>query len=343
MTTLRRLTGLIVCGCLSWAGPARADAVTDWNAISVPPVFQGRPGAIGFVDLALVQAAVHDAVQAIEGQFEPYHVKISGASGSPAAAAAAAAYGVLAGFYPDQAAALTATYQAYLIDNNLVNDPGLAVGQLVAAGIIPLRRLDPSPLPDPFFGGTNPGEWRPTPPSEEAPMAFHWLGAFPPFTLNCPAQFRADPPPALKSARYRRHYNEVKALGALRDSARTDQQTDLANFFAGNLVAILYQGLRDIATQQGLSISESARLLALCSLAIGDAVITAWDSKLYYNFWRPLTAIREGDNDTNHHTVGDTSWEPFVNTPPIRTTLQAPTTSTAPRLVCWSCSSEQTS
>ncbi len=78
----------------------------------------------------------------------------------------------------------------------------------------------------------------------------------------------------------------------------------------------MYQGLRDIATQQGLSISESARLLALCSLAIGDAVITAWDSKLYYNFWRPLTAIREGDNDTNHHTVGDTSWEPFVNTPP---------------------------
>ncbi len=145
MTTLRRLTGLIVCGCLSWAGPARADAVTDWNAISVDPVFQGRPGAIGFVDLALVQAAVHDAVQAIEGQFEPYHVKISGASGSPAAAVAAAAYGVLAGFYPDQADALTDEYQAYLIKNNLVDDPGLAVGQAGGCRNHPAAALGPEP------------------------------------------------------------------------------------------------------------------------------------------------------------------------------------------------------
>ena len=102
-----------------------ADAVTDWSEISVPVIQMGRPGAIGFVDSALVQAAVHDAVQAIEGQFEPYYVKISGASGLPAAAAAAAAYGVLVGFYPAQAGDLTTIYQTYLTNNNLVNDPGL--------------------------------------------------------------------------------------------------------------------------------------------------------------------------------------------------------------------------
>ena len=319
---IRIIASLIVCGWLiATAGPAVADAVTDWNAISVPVVQAGRPGGIGFVDFALVQAGVHDAVQAIEGQFEPYHVKISGASGSPAAAVAAAAYGVLAGFYPAQAAALTATYQAYLINNNLVNDPGLAVGQLVAAKIIPLRRLDPNPLPAPFRGGTNPGDWRPTesfqpggPPSF-APMAFPWLGAFQPFTLKSPTQYRAPKPPVLHSARYAHEYDEVKALGGLLNSARTAEQTDLAYFFAGNLGAILYQGLRDIAMQQGLSIGESARLLALCSLAMGDSVITAWDSKRYYIRWRPLTAIREGDNDTNHHTVGDSTWEPFLNTP----------------------------
>jgi len=319
---IKIIANLIVCGCLiATVEPALADAVTDWNAISVPIVQAGRPGAIGGVDQALVQAAVHDAVQAFEGRFEPYHMKISGASGSPAAAVAAAAYGVLASFYPDQAAALTATYQAYLISNNLVNDPGLAVGQLVAAGIIPLRRLDPSPLPDPFFGGTNPGEWRPTesfqpggPPSF-APMAFPWLATFEPLTLKSSSQFRAPKPPVLHSARYAHEYDEVKALGGRFNSERTAEQTELAYFFAGNLGAILHQGLRDIATQQGLSIGESARLLALCSLAIGDSVITAWDSKRYYIFWRPLTAIREGDNDTNHHTVGDPTWEPFLNTP----------------------------
>ena len=150
---------LTLIGCLLRPSSTVADAVTDWNAISVPVVQAGRPGGIGFVDFALVQAAVHDAVQAIEGRFEPYHVKISGVSGSPAAAVAAAAYGVLTDFYPDQAAALTATYQAYLMNKNLVNDPGLAVGQMVAAGIVPLRRLDPSPLPAPFLGGTNPGDW----------------------------------------------------------------------------------------------------------------------------------------------------------------------------------------
>ena len=158
MTTLHRLAGLIVCGWLIWAAePAVADAVTDWNAITVDAVSAGRPGAPGAVDLALVQAAVHDAVQAIDGRFQPYYVKISGAPGSPAAAAAAAAYGVLVGCYPAQAASLTATYQNYLTSNNLVNDPGLAVGKLVADTIFPLRRVDPSPLPPPFVGGTKPG------------------------------------------------------------------------------------------------------------------------------------------------------------------------------------------
>ena len=143
------------------SAPAIADVVTDWNAIAVPAVQAGRPGPIGIVDLALVHAAVHDAVQAIEGRFQPYHVKISGASGSPAAAAAAAAYGVLIGFYPGQAGVLTPTYQVYLTGNNLVNDPGLAVGQLVAGGILPLRRLDPSPLPTPFIWWHEPGRVAP--------------------------------------------------------------------------------------------------------------------------------------------------------------------------------------
>ena len=322
MIKLRRLAGLILCGCLSWAAePANADAVTDWNAIAVSAVASGRPGPIGIVDLALVHAAVHDAVQAIEGRFQPYHVKISGAPGSPAAAAAAAAYGVLIGFYPGQAGVLTPAYQAYLSGNNLVNDPGLAVGQIVAAAILPLRRLDPSPLPTPFIGGTSPGEWRPTesflpgPPPSFAAMAFPWYGAFQPFTLKSPTQYRAPKPPVLNSARYAHEYDEVKALGARFNSARTTEQTDLAHFYSDNFVALWHRGLRAIATEYVNNIGDSARLFALACLASGDAGITAWDSKRYYNYWRPLTAIREGDNDRNHHTVGDSTWQPLINTP----------------------------
>ena len=147
-------------------------------------------------------------------------------------------------------------------------------------------------------------------------MAFPWLGAFQPFTLKSPTQYRAPKPPVLHSARYAHDYDEVKALGGLLNSARSAEQTDLAYFFAGNLIKFLYKGLGDIAKDQNLSIAKSARLFALSTLAIADAVISSWDSKRYYNFWRPLTAIQEGDNDTNHHTVGDPTWQPFLNTPP---------------------------
>ncbi len=326
MIKVRRLAGLLVCGCLSWAGPAWAvDAVVHWNEITVAAVTVGRPGPIGSLDIALVQAAVYDAVQAIDRRFKPYHVTVPGASGSPAAAAATAAHNVLVGLYPGQAVSLTPTYQAYLVSNNLVNDPGVAVGQQVAVGFLALRRLDPNPLPPPFIGGTRPGEWRPTesfiggpppgPPPSGAAMAFPWLGAVTPFTLKSSTQFRAVKPPRLNSAHYAHDYDEVKALGARFNSARTAEQTDIAYFYAGNFFAMWNQGLRAIAEQQVHNIGDSARLFALANLATADAVITSWDSKLHFNFWRPLTAIREGDNDGNRHTAGDSTWEPLINTP----------------------------
>jgi len=134
--------------------------------------------------------------------------------------------------------------------------------------------------------------------------------------LKSPTRYRAPKPPVLHSARYAQDYDEVKALGARFNSARTAEQTDLAYFYSGNFFAMWNQGLRDMAARQGLNIGDSARLLALANLAVADAVITCWADKLYYNLWRPLTVIREGDNDTNHHTVGDPTWEPLINTPP---------------------------
>ena len=186
-----------------------------------------------------------------------------------------------------------------------------------AAGIIALRvgnRSFPNPTPTPFIGGTNLGVWHPTLPSN-LPMLAPWLGTVTPFTLTRPAQFRAAPPPALTSRRYARDYHEVKAVGALNNSARTPEQTDLAHFWNANYVVIWNRALRDIAGAHVEDIGDSARLFALADMAMADAIITSWNSKNYYVFWRPITAIREGDNDGNPQTAGDSTWQSLTINP----------------------------
>ncbi|HEX7173987.1 MAG TPA: vanadium-dependent haloperoxidase [Pyrinomonadaceae bacterium] len=295
--------------------------MTDWNAIAVQATITGgRPGPTGVLDIAMVQAAVYDAVQAIERRYEPYYVEIPGASGSSVAAAAKAAHDVLVHLFPapTQVAQLDTAYQQYLLLHGLSEtDPGVAVGATAAAGIIALRAGDgsfPTPAPTPFTGGAEPGVWRPTPPNN-LPMAVSWLGAVTPFTLKEPSQFRAAPPPPLNSGRYARDYDEVKAIGARTGSSRTPEQTDIAHFWAGNTPVIWNRALRDIAEAHVDNIADSSRLFALTSMAIADALITAWNDKLHYAFWRPITAIREGDHDGNDRTHGDPLWESLITTP----------------------------
>lgn len=302
---------------------ASASAVTDWNEIAASAVAAGRPGPIGQMDLALVQVAVHDAIQAIEGRFEPYYAEVPGAHGSRAAAAAAAAHAMLVGFYPTQATTLDATYFNYLANNGLTGNPGLEVGEKAAALILPLRRVNPNPLPPPFVGGTGVGQWRPTdsflgnppaPPSQ-SPMATPWMGTFDPFTLTGHARFRAVPPPALTSERYRRDYDEVKRMGSLTSTDRTPEQTDTAYFYTDNFAVQWNRAIRGVIANHVPRIGDAARLLALANLAGADALITSWDSKLHYAFWRPVTAIREGENDGNPNTVGDPAWQSLINNP----------------------------
>jgi hypothetical protein len=197
------------------------------------------------------------------------------------------------------------------------------VGQEAAAGIIALRANDGSfpPNPPPFTGGTDIGVWRPTPsylpgpPPSFSPMLAPWLRDVTPFTLTSPSQFRAPQPPALTSSQYTKAYKEVKALGALFDSARTPEQTDLALFWAANYLVLWNQVLRDIAVAHVNDIGDSARLFALANLSMADAAIIAWDTKFHYVFWRPVTAIQAGDNDGNSRTAGDLNWQPLINTP----------------------------
>jgi hypothetical protein len=330
MRLLKRFCVLILglAMVLAMSSVVRADAVTDWNATAVQTIVNAGPthgSAVGFLDNATVQVAVYDAVEAITGRFRPYHVHIPGASGSTAAAVAKAAHDVLVNRFPAQTASLDATYHTYLAAHGLAEiDPGVAVGAQAAAGIIALRANDGSfPTNPPLFtGGTALGEWRPTPsylpgppPTLSAALA-PWLATVTPFTLNSPSQFRPVAPPALTSERYARAYNEVKALGAADpNSTRTTEQTDLAKFWNSNFLVLWNRALRDIVGLHVPDISDSARLFALADLAMGDAGITAWDSKFHFVFWRPLTAIQEGDNDGNPETAGDPHWQPMINTP----------------------------
>jgi len=314
---------------LAAPGSARADAVVDWNDIALQTILAAtpaRPVPVAFLDVAIVQAAVYDAVQAIERRFEPYHVVIPGASGSPEAAVAKAAHDILVNLFPAQTAFLDEIYAQYLLDHGIApDDPGVAVGAAVAAAIIALRANDGRfpPNQDPFVGGTCPGEWRPTesfigtppvPPSF-APMLTPWVANVTPFTLKSGDQFRAEAPPALTSHEYTRDYKEVKAKGARFNSARTEEETELAIFWAANYVALWNRVVRELAAAHVRDIGDSARLFALVSLSTADAQITAWDTKVAYNFWRPITAIRLGDTDDNPRTKVDPDWQPLINTP----------------------------
>jgi hypothetical protein len=321
MTKLGTLTGIAVAACLSWVAPAHADVISDWNAATVlyvsagdpsavPPIPVGRGGPAGSLDIALVHVAIHDAVQAIEGRYQPYYYSdpTKFGIGSPEAAAAAAAHRVLVLLYPSQQGRLDDYYDDYLLDNGLADDPGLEVGEAAAVALYTSHYRPVISLP-PFFGGINPGEWR-----SAVPMAFLYLGVSTPFTLNRISQFRPPPPPPMQSAAYFREYEEVRTLG--RDTAHPNMQTDLARFWSGNFFAQWNEALRQIANAKPSDVGDSARLFALASLTVADTVMAVFESKRFYNFWRPSTAIQKGDDDPNANTAGDVTWAPWLADPP---------------------------
>ena len=202
-----RFVSAIVCASVTWPTSAHADAVTYWNAVTVNAVSTGRPGGAGFLDMALVHAAMHDAIQAIQQRFEPHAARLEG-TGSPDAAAGAAAYGVLVGLYPTQQAVFDQRYKEFLATAGLAGNPGLAVGQQAAAVLLKQHRPSTA-LPD-FRGGSTPGAWRPTPsligsppqPAAFSPMAALYLMETRPYVMERPSQFRPEAPPALTSAAY---------------------------------------------------------------------------------------------------------------------------------------------
>jgi hypothetical protein len=315
---------------LAWPTFARADAVTDWNLIASNAIVvtAGQPPPVSALSFAMVQGAVYDAVNAIDRGHQPYLVEApSNPTDSKEAAAATASYRVLVGFddlpglFPSQQPTLQPIYDSYIA--GLPDNPpgsranGVTIGETTARAMLTNRQNDgrfgPSPTPYPVA----PGVWRPTPPNyanDPAP----WVGNVRPFLVPSAEMLRTDGPNPLTSAEYAEDFNEIKEIGSLTSTTRTADQTDAAIWWQDHGHALWNRIFRTLAVTQNLNIVDSARLFAMENLAGADASIGCWNDKYYWQFWRPITAIREADTDGNPATQPDPTWLPlFDPTTPV--------------------------
>ena len=304
------------------------DAVTEWNQEAVrltlltssalAPVQQTRV-------MAIVQVAVHDAVNGITGEYATYLSPGPAPAGaSPEAAAIAAAHHALRELFasqPAQVAQLDILFANSLASNELSEaNPGVEYGRMAAAAILAARANDHSALAESQYpytapGAGLPGVWVPVSSAPNAQALLPGWGNVTPFVLRSGSQFRPDAPPALDSDRYAKDYNEIKIIGASNSSTRTAEQTAIGQFWLASPTAIWNPVLTQVIATRDFNLSAKARAFALFYLAATDAGIACWDAKYVYNFWRPQAAIRNGDLDNNDSTAVDGTWLPLHPTP----------------------------
>ena len=268
--------------------------------------------------MAIVQVAVHDAVNGITKKYETYLSPGPAPDNtSPQAAAIAAAHHSLRNLFGGQAASLDAAYESSLAAHGLSqNDPGIAYGRSAAAAILALRADDHSAQAQ--FDYNAPGAGTPVVwvRLNNAPAQLPGWRNVTPFVLRSGSQFRPDPPPALDSKQYSKDYNEIKEIGSLNSATRTNEQTQIALFWRSTAVAVWNPVLSQVIATRNLSLSATARIFALFYLAASDAGVACWDAKYAYNSWRPISAIKGGDSDGNESTAADETWAPLLATPP---------------------------
>jgi len=296
------------------------DAVLTWNTYAVNAVRASTPTKVqtdGMVYMSYVQAAVYDAVTKLEGRYEPYHdFSFAAAPGaSVQAAIAAASRAVLDHYLPDQQPTVDAEYAAYI--GSLTGDvaDGVALGEAAAQDLIAFRTGDGLNAATPSYGGIGPilpGQWQ-LQPGQAAQTP--WLATMRPFLLEQASQFRAEPPPALTSAQYAKDLNETEAYGALNSTVRTPEQTAIAFFWVGNNINQYNQTMRSVVAQHGMDLVDAAHLLAMGEIITTDAGIACFDSKFFYQAWRPITAIRNADKDGNPDTTADPTWQSLLPVP----------------------------
>lgn len=308
-------------------GSAPDTAVAQWNdigsraftaAAAVPGAGLGPPE--GHLIFAYAGIAVYDAVMAIRRTYEPFAIRTRAPRGSSAeAAVAAAAHRIYEQHLPTQDAFLDQAYADFLlgIPEGEAKDDGVAVGLRVANALIALRADDGFRDPVTYTPPNPPipGVWLPTAAPPALP-AGTYLPLMEPFALEAVDQFRPEGPPALASRRWAKDYNEVKEVGSRTSTTRTEEETTAALFWGEAPVQQAHGAMRGVITQRGLDLEQAARMMAMVSVAFADGTIACFDAKYHYKFWRPITAIRAGDTDSNAATEVDPAWQPLLAATP---------------------------
>jgi hypothetical protein len=305
---------LLFIALMSTPEKAAADAVTDWSEVAVATAAaSGHRASEASRTSSLVHAAVFDAVNAIESRYTPYKVKAAAPAGaSVEAAAVAAAHAVLVRLYPAQKDALAQAYARSLarIPDGAARTDGIGVGEKVGAEMVALRANDRSTAPNVYRPFTTPGVYVTT----TLPVSSQW-GRVTPWILEHPSQVRPGPPPTLASREWAQDCFETMDVGGKKSIARTTEQTDIARFWAVVGPASWDPFLRGLAGAPGRTLIQNARLFALAEMAAADAYIAVFDAKYHYNFWRPITAIRNGDQHGPATMMPVLDWEPLIDTP----------------------------
>jgi len=323
--TLSHLSVVMMLALLFNSPVARADVVLDWNAIAVnTAIANGQNPFAQARYAAIVQLAVFEAVNTITRDYQPYLGNIVAPPGASAEAAAVqGAYRVLVTYFPNSASVLNTerTNSLALISDGQAKNDGITTGDAAALAMIALRANDGSSPPQfKVPGPPVPGEWQATP---SCPIVngiavgtfFQWQNVVP-FGIPSAQEFLLDPPPALTSNGYAKAYNEVMIVGDLISTERPQDRANVALFYAVSSPTLVFnQAARQVAQEQGRSLSENARALALINMATNDSLIASFFNKYHYNFWRPETAIRAGDTDGDPKTNPDPNFVPFITTP----------------------------
>lgn len=307
---------LVIATPASGAPPVAADnpgVITTWNAVAAATI---PPNPAAFLNYAFVHLAMYNAVVGITGEYEQYQWSSPAPhNASPEAAAAAAAHRVLVTYFPGAQATLDAqlTASLALVPDGGPQDKGIGYGLRAADRIIALRAGDGRGAAVMIPDATEAGDYSPS-----SGFAVPWLGLVRPLALNSLTQFDPGPPPAIGSDLYRTELAEVRSVGAAdaTGGARSLDQELTARYFAALPFGPMQEGLRGVATGQALNISDSARLFAATNTVIADALGTAWNAKLKYLWWRPISAIREVFDDGDATTIADATWSSLLPAPP---------------------------
>ena len=292
------------------------DPVLYWNELLITsltpnPVFASRHAA-------MVNVAMHDAVNAAVGRPNyGYLGSLEKNGGDSRAAASAAAHAVLKALYPANAATYDAALAASLalVPDGPDKAKGIATGAGLGAKILAQRAGDGWNAVVPYTPSGDPGRWAPTPPGFAAPAVPQW-GSVDPFLMTSGDQFRPAAPPAIDSVAYAAAFEEVRLIGSAGSLTRTVDQSAAATYWAAaSGPGPWLRAAIEAASAGGASSIETAATFARMSVAMMDASIGIFEAKYHYDYWRPVTAIRNADLDGNAATDKDAGWTPFITTP----------------------------